>query len=121
MSKIFTSLIFKDKFSKIFFFSSLLLNFFIWGFLYLKFSSLSGARDLLPLHYNIYFGIDFVGKWYKIFIMPTTGIFFIIINFFVADIIYLRDKAISYFLTGASLFIQVMLVLAAMAIVSINQ
>lgn len=81
----------------------------------------NGAKDLLPLHYNIYFGIDFIGKWYKIFIVPAAGIFFIIINFLLADIVYLRDKVVSYFLVGAGLFVQVILILAALAIVSINQ
>lgn len=77
--------------------------------------------ETLPLHYNIYFGIDFIGRWYEVFIMPLVGIFFIIINFILADIIYLRDKVTSYFLTGAGAFIQILLFLAAYSIIIINQ
>ncbi len=73
------------------------------------------------MHYNIYFGVDFVGRWYEIFIMPLAGSFFIIINFILADIIYLRDKVTSYFLTGAAAFIQILLFLTAYSVVMINQ
>ena len=97
------------------------MNAFIWFFLYLNFSPLQTAGETLPLHYNIYFGIDFIGKWYEIFIMPTVGIFFIIINFILADIIYLRDKITSYFLAGAGVVVQVLLLLAAYSIIKINQ
>lgn len=120
-TKIFTGLIFKDNFFRIIFFLSVILNLIIWTVLYLNFWPLQETRGVLPLHYNIYFGIDFVGEWYKIFIVPTAGIFFIVINLFVADVVYLRDKVVSYFLAGAGLFIQIILGLAALAIISINQ
>jgi len=119
--RIFTALIFKDGFFRLLFFFSLAVNAFIWFFLYLNFSPLQTAGETLPLHYNIYFGIDFIGKWYEIFIMPTVGIFFIIINFILADIIYLRDKITSYFLAGAGVVVQVLLLLAAYSIIKINQ
>lgn len=119
--KIFTNLVFKDKFFRIVFPLSILLNLIIWAFLYLNFWPLRETRGILPLHYNIYFGIDFVGEWYKIFIVPATGIFFIIINFLVADIVYLRDKVVSYFLAGAAIFIQMILGLAALAVIYLNQ
>lgn len=119
--KLFTVLIFKDGFFRLLFFFSLAVNLFIWAFLYLKFSPLQTMGETLPLHYNIYFGIDFIGRWYEVFIMPLVGIFFIIINFILADIIYLRDKVTSYFLTGAGAFIQILLFLAAYSIIIINQ
>ncbi len=119
--KIFTNLIFKDKFFRIVFSLSILLNLILWIVLYLIFWPFRETKDILPLHYNIYFGIDFVGDWYKIFVVPAAGIFFVIINFLVADIVYLRDKVVSYFLVGAGLFIQIILGLAALTIISINQ
>jgi len=119
--KIFTGLLFKDRFFQIVFSLSLLMNLALWIFLYFKFYPLKDAGELLPLHYNIYFGIDFVGKWYKIFVMPLLGVFFIVVNFILADIIYLRDKIVSYFLLGAGAFIQILFGLAAYMIIVINQ
>jgi len=119
--KLFTALIFKDGFFRFLFIFSLIANLFIWFFIYWKFYPLHTTAEVFPLHYNIYFGVDFIGKWYEIFIMPLVGFFFIIINFILADIIYLRDKITSYFLTGAGAFIQVLLFLAAYSIIMINQ
>lgn len=119
--RLFTVLIFKDGFFRLLFFFSLAVNLFIWFFLYLKFYPLQVMEENFPLHYNIYFGVDFIGRWYEIFIMPLIGTFFIAIDFILADIIYLRDKITSYFLTGAGAFIQILLLLAAYSVVMINQ
>ncbi len=119
--RLFTILIFKDWFFRLLFFFSLGVNLFIWFFLYSEFYSLRGTGENFPLHYNIYFGIDFIGSWYQIFIMPLVGTFFIFINFILADAIYLKDKITSYFLTGAGAFIQILILLAAYSVVMINQ
>jgi hypothetical protein len=119
--KSFTALIFKDRFFQIVLGASLLINLAIWAFLYLKFSPLGSSENILPLHYNIYFGIDFVGEWKKVFVIPLVGIFFITINFLIADIVYLRDKIIGYFLVGTGLFAQILLSGAAFMVAMINQ
>ena len=119
--KSFTALIFKDRFFQIVLGASLLINLAIWAFLYFKFSPLGSSENILPLHYNIYFGIDFVGEWKKVFVIPLVGIFFITINFLIADIVYLRDKIIGYFLVGTGLFAQILLSGAAFMVAMINQ
>ncbi|MFH2136104.1 MAG: hypothetical protein ABII19_00505 [Patescibacteria group bacterium] len=119
--RLFTALIFKDGFFRFLFIFSIVANLLIWGFLYFEFSPFQSVGGIYPLHYNIYFGVDFIGKWYEIFIMPLVGFFFIVINFILADITYLRDKITSYFLTGAGAFAQVLIFLAAYSIVMINQ
>jgi hypothetical protein len=43
------------------------------------------ANDpFIPLHYNIYLGIDKFGHWYEIFILPAIGLIFLIVNTFLA-------------------------------------
>ncbi len=117
----FTVLIFKDIFFQIIFGISLVINFGIWAFLYMKFSRLGSSGDIIPLHYNIYFGVDLVGEWKKVFVVPLAGAFFILINFLVSDIVYLRDRVIGYFLAGTGLFIQIILLGASFMVVMINQ
>jgi len=121
MVKIFTNLIFKDRFFQVVLGLSLIINFLIWLATYYIFFPLQHFGELIPLRYNIYFGISLVGKWYEVFVMPTVGIFIIIINFILADIIYLRDKVVSYFLLGASVFTQILLGLASYMVILINQ
>jgi hypothetical protein len=121
MSKIFTTLIFKNKFCQITFGLSLVINLIIWLSLYYHFFPLQHFGESVPLRFNIYFGINLIGKWYEVFVMPIIGLFFIAINFILADVIYLRDKIVSYFLLGTSVFTQILLGLAAYMIVLINQ
>jgi hypothetical protein len=117
----FTSLIFKDGFFQIVVGFSALINIGIWAFLYLEFSPFGNSEDVLPLHYNIYFGVDLVGAWSRIFVLPLVGAIFIVVNFLIADIIYLRDKVIGYFLAGTGLFIQILLFGAVFMVAMINQ
>lgn len=38
--------------------------------------------EIVPLHYNIFYGTDYAGKGYWIYLIPAVGLAFIIINFF---------------------------------------
>lgn len=120
LSQSFTWLMFKDNFFRVNFFLSIFFNFLIWIVIAWKFIPLVTPGEPLPLHFNIYFGIDFIGEWYKLLFIPLLGIIFIFTNFILADIAYLRDKIVSYFLLGASVFAQIILFLAVYMIILIN-
>jgi len=94
-----------------------LVNFCLWLGLLLV------SRDFLtamPLHYNIYFGIDLYGPWYRIFAMPLSGLAIGLVNFITGSLIYRRDKNLSYFLVFTSTFCELLLALAAAAIIMVN-
>ena len=74
----------------------------------------------MPLHYNIYFGIDLLGPWYQIFLLPILGLIFLLINFLFGMAVYRRELILSYFLAGTSSFVQIIFVLAATFITLIN-
>lgn len=42
------------------------------------------GQSFIPLHYNVYFGIDLFGAWYGIFVPPLFGLIVLIINLIVA-------------------------------------
>ncbi|MEA2064747.1 MAG: hypothetical protein U9O66_00425 [Patescibacteria group bacterium] len=108
---------FKDKAMSLCFFASLLLNIFIWiGY----FLNIKNGESLIYLHYNIYFGVDFIGAWYKIFIIPIFGLIILLINYFISIRIYLNNKFASYILAGSALFAQFILLFASIAIIWIN-
>ncbi|MDD5342111.1 MAG: hypothetical protein PHI73_02145 [Patescibacteria group bacterium] len=74
---------------------SLLIDAGLWWLLYTKFH---GQTDYVPLHYNIYFGIDLFGPWYKILLIPLSGLAFFFINFGLSLIMYKRVKMFSHIL-----------------------
>jgi len=106
-----------DKFVKINLFFSLLINIVLWLLLIWQTKEFSG---LIPLHYNIYFGIDLLGPWYQFFLLPSLGLLFFIVNFIISLMIYSKEKVLSYFLVSASSFIQLIFILAAIFIILIN-
>jgi len=106
-----------DKFIKINLFFSLLINIVLWLVLVWQ---TRGLSDLIPLHYNIYFGIDLLGPWYQFFLLPSLGLLFFMVNFIISLMIYSKEKVLSYFLVGTSSFIQLIFLLAAIFIILIN-
>ncbi len=107
----------QDKFILINFFIGLAFNIIIW--LILAFN-IGSSLEIIPLHYNIYFGIDLIGPWYKVFIIPTIGVIILFINILLSYIIYKKDKTISYFLMGASSLSQFVLLIGAVFVILLN-
>ena len=95
----------------------LLLNIIVWAGLLWQSRTFS---ESIPLHYNIYFGIDLYGPWYQILLIPEVGLAVILINFSVGGFLYAKEKLLSYFSVGLASFIQLILLLAAFAIVYVN-
>jgi len=104
----------KDKLIIICIILSFLLNAVIWIILYYK---IKPTAIPIPLHYNIYFGIDLIGEWYKIYFIPGFGLIIFFINLIISFIIYKTEKIISYFLIFASMFSQLILLGAVLLII----
>jgi len=105
---------FKDKFIIIFFIITIIINFTLWVILSQK---IKPNPEPIPLHYNIYFGIDLIGLWYKIYFIPGAGFLIIFINLLLSSIIYKREKIISYFLMIAASVAQIILLGATLLII----
>ncbi|OGY43414.1 MAG: hypothetical protein A2729_04555 [Candidatus Buchananbacteria bacterium RIFCSPHIGHO2_01_FULL_39_14] len=107
----------RDRFILINLAISLILNASLWFFL---FQQAINLFELKPLHYNIYFGIDLFGQWYRIFLLPLIGLIFYLINSAIGLVIFQKEKIFSYFLIGTSSFVQLILIIAAIFIVYVN-
>jgi hypothetical protein len=79
-----------------------------------------GKPDLLVLHQTIYFGIDLVGPWYRALFLPLLGTFFLYANFAIARYIWKKDAVLSYLTCYATVFIQILIVLAVFGILMLN-
>ncbi|MFA6322317.1 MAG: hypothetical protein WCX71_02455 [Candidatus Buchananbacteria bacterium] len=109
--------LFRDRIVRMLFLLALLIDVLIWFFLGWS------VRDLpesIPLHYNIYYGIDLYGNWYEILYLPAVGLLFLSINFILALYLYSREKILSYFLAAVSFLGLFFLALAAIFITLTN-
>ena len=113
----FSECLIADKFMLITFIISLIANIALWGFLFWR---IRPQVEPIYLHYNIYFGIDLIGPWYKIYLIPLSGLIFLIINLIISLLIYKKEKVISYFLMSTVIICQVFLALGAFSIIYIN-
>lgn len=97
---------------------ALLLNIVTWGTL----SYFIRPIDLpVVLHYNVYFGVDMVGDWWQIFLLPLVGTCFLVVDTGLAYWFYRKKERIAaYLLLLASLIIQVGVAIASAGIISIN-
>jgi hypothetical protein len=73
------------------------------------------------LHYNVYFGVDMLGGWKLVFVMPAVGLVLYLINAFLADYFYRnKERIASYVLLLAALMVQLSLIVASAAVIMIN-
>lgn len=64
-----------------------------------------GAREIIILHYNVYFGIDIIGSPWQAFVVPGAPLLFFLVNLFLARIFYgVRERVISHILLFSAFF-----------------
>lgn len=81
---------------------------------------LSSARPYIPLHYNIYLGVDRLGSWYEIFASPVLGLCLFLFNLFLQTIAFPKEKLLATMLAVATVLIEGLLLSAMVLIVLLN-
>lgn len=99
---------------------SLILNvlFLVLNFFYI-FLKLRLKEGLIPLHYNIYFGVDLIGNKGQILKLPFVGLIVLGVNYFLARFVYGKERFVSYILVDAALAVAIILFLAGVFILNI--
>lgn len=90
---------------------------YMWPYILMN---LAQRKGTLFLHYNVVFGVDLVGAWWKIFFLPLAGLIIIVLNFGAALYSRNSDKVISRMFTVFAAVFQLFLVLAVYLTVQIN-
>ena len=72
------------------------------------------------LHYNIIFGVDLVGEWWKFFLLPLSGMLIFLINYLFSFIFYASDKFLARLMSFWVLFIHVFLTVSVVLLVRMN-
>lgn len=80
----------------------------------------SVSQTLVVLHYNVDLGVNLIGGAKDIYIIPTLGLSFIIINFLLLVNIYHKNKFIIHFILGFSILVNLFLIAGTSSIYLIN-
>lgn len=75
---------------------------------------------MLFLHYNILFGVDYIGEWWRVLFLPITGLLIFIMNFILGWLLFHKDKLISIILNSISLLCQIFVLIASGILVFLN-
>ena len=78
------------------------------------------ARQDLSLHYNTTFGVDLIGPWYQIFLLPAIGFAVLCANALFARQLYAREKVLTVFFAGGALVTEIVLFTAMIFITLLN-
>ena len=66
----------------------------------------------IPLHYNIYFGVDRFGPWYNAFFLPGIGAILLIVNIIFEVFFIKREHVLSAFFAVGTFFSELIIFVA---------
>lgn len=96
---------------------AIVFNIILWVLLAGKF----GVNDeRVALHFNVVYGIDFLGSSRNVYELPAAGLVILIVNTFLGGWVYERQKLFTYFLFFGSFFIQIIILMSAAALIFLN-
>jgi len=84
------------------------------------YATLGSITTPLIIHFDSYRGIDIVGGRAEVYAILILGLILILINLFLAEFIYKRERFLSYIFAFASLLISTLILMAISVIISVN-
>lgn len=78
------------------------------------------SQNLVVLHYNVNLGVNLIGDVKDIYVIPTLGLAFIVINFFLLLNIFRKNKFLIHLVLGFSLLINLFLIAGTAVIYLVN-
>ncbi len=74
----------------------------------------------IPLHYNIYFGIDQFGPWYRVFTLPALGLALFLLNLVFEGIYFHQEHVLAKFFAVMTVATELILFVSVVFIVLLN-
>lgn len=72
------------------------------------------------LHYNVYFGIDAIGDWRNIYLMPGLALAFLLTNIVLSRFFYYKERLFAYLFVLMALVIQLLMIVGLASVILIN-
>lgn len=94
-----------------------IINLITWLFLFAK--RIDGNFPII-LHYNLFFGVDSVGDYRKIFLLPTVGLVVFVLNAILGKSFFKIERLASYLIILNILIVEVFILLSSYLIIKAN-
>ena len=79
-----------------------------------------GTLDFLRLHYTVAFGIDWIDRWYMIFVFPIVGATALVVNTWLVLLLSARYRGLATVVSQVTLFVEAALVIGGVSAVLLN-
>ncbi|OGI26347.1 MAG: hypothetical protein A3J76_04255 [Candidatus Moranbacteria bacterium RBG_13_45_13] len=76
--------------------------------------------QLVIIHYNIYFGVDEIGNWKSIFLMPALSTAILFVNAVLSRFFYYKERLVSYLFAAMALLVQLLMAVGLGSVILIN-
>jgi hypothetical protein len=96
---------------------AILANAAIWAVIF--FTVESTDRPVI-LHYNIYFGVDYVGDWKAVYAMPALALLIFLVNLILSRFFYYKERLVAYLFAMMALLVQLLMMVGVGSIILIN-
>jgi len=108
--------ILKDKYLRV----TVAISVFVLFLTAIIFSFAEPFNERLILHFDSYNGIDFLGGKWQVFGILFAALVILVINFYLSDFLYSRDRFISYLFVFSGLLLSILILMAVSVIIYIN-
>jgi hypothetical protein len=105
---------------KTIFLSTLINSFLNLGSWLVLFFFIPASKQVIFLHYTIYFGVDWIGERSKIFLIPLTGLAIFLLNLILSFLVYSKQKILSYFLVLVTIFLEILIIMENIFLIIVN-
>lgn len=78
------------------------------------------GKNVVPLHYNIHYGVDWTGTWWQIFLLPALGVSFVIVNTIMVFFLVRREPVLAQMVAIGTVLLSVFVLLATVFVVLLN-
>jgi len=97
--------------------TSAIVNLTMWGYLYAY--RIESDYPVI-LHYNLFFGVDFLGAYNMVFLLPFIGAIIFLLNALLGQFFFKIERLASYILTLNILIVQIFLMISSYLIIKTN-
>ncbi len=96
---------------------SLALNIFMWLWLIIR---IKPQVEPIFLHYNVMFGVDYIGEWWRIFYLPMFGLIIWLVNAVLGWLYFSKNKFVAQLLNFVTLLCQIFLLMVCGMLIFLN-
>lgn len=85
-----------------------------------KIVPIGSETPFIPLHYNVYMGVDEFGAWQNVFALPAIGAAILVVNTALQAMFFKRERILAVFLAVATVVSELVLLVSMVLIVLLN-